>query len=380
MIEMSDNGIPVTIVNNNDLNKWPLDSNVIVELNDNPLQPFLDPIQATNIFGNSQDEPLVHFKLTHLVQSGEWILGASWAHVLGDAAAFIHFLNTLSCFYQQVEPLGPLPVFERRLWREDEADQSFLPLMKQQRDAKPTAEIFKVFLDDQITYDPVNLHFSSAQLTKLRILAGGKNITIQDTLTAYIILTLNTYCYFDNDERRILRTNTAVNYRGVSDAIGRKGQISNAVLMMLSDNFDDPYSLSNIATTIRRSINKSRDTKFLETWIATADGLMRKNIKDDKLIDMGLFPNEIVVNSNLRYDWANLVDFGYRDKCRFYTAWTGALYLRTFRLNPEQNGNEWLARDHDGAEISFRMEKELKEKFVNAWKADISNNFENVKT
>jgi hypothetical protein len=380
MIEMSDNGIPVTIVNNNYLNKWPLDSNVIVELNDNPLQPFLDPIPATNIFGNSQDEPLVHFKLTHLVQSGEWILGASWAHVLGDAAVFLHFLNTLSCFYQQVEPLGPLPVFERRLWREDEADQSFLPLMKQQRDAKPTAEIFKVFLDDQITYDPVNLHFSSAQLTKLRILAGGKNITKQDALTAYIILTLNTYCYFDKDERRILRTNTAVNYRGVSDAIGPKGQISNAVLMMLSDNFDDPYSLSNIATTIRRSINKSRNTKFLETWIATADGLMRRNMKDDKLIDMGLFPNEIVVNSNLRYDWANLFDLGYKDKCRFYTAWTGALYLRTFRLNPERNGDEWLARDHDGAEISFRMEKELKEKFVNAWKRDISENFENVKT
>jgi len=164
MIEMSDNGIPVTIVNNNDLNKWPLDSNVIVELNDNPLQPFLDPIQATNIFGNSQDEPLVHFKLTHLVQSGEWILGASWAHVLGDAAAFLHFLNTLSCFYQQVEPLGPLPVFERRLWREDDADQSFLSLVKQQSGAKPRPKIFKVCLDDPITYDPVNLRFSSAQL------------------------------------------------------------------------------------------------------------------------------------------------------------------------------------------------------------------------
>jgi hypothetical protein len=96
----------------------------IVELNYNPLQPFLDPIQATNILGNSQDEPLVHFKLTHLVQSGE------------------HFLNILSCFYQQVEPLEPLPVFERRLWREDEADQSFLLLMKQQSGAKPRPKIF----------------------------------------------------------------------------------------------------------------------------------------------------------------------------------------------------------------------------------------------
>jgi hypothetical protein len=99
-----------------------------------------------------------------------------------------------------------------------------------------------------------------------------------------------------------------------------------------------------------------------------------------KLIDMGLFPNEIVVNLNFRYDWANLLDFGYRDKCQFYTAWTAALYLRTFCLYPERNGNEWLARDHDEAEISFRMEKELKEKFVNAWREDIIEKFENVKT
>ncbi|CAF1428786.1 unnamed protein product [Didymodactylos carnosus] len=379
MIEMSDNPITVTLVINNDLNKWPLDSNVIVELNQNPLPAFLDEIQVTKVFDKSQDEPLVRIKLTHLIQSGEWVLGVSWSHVLGDAAAFLHFSNTLSCFYLQMEPRGPLPIFERRLWREDEADQSFLPLMKQQHDSKPTAEIIKAFLDDQITYDPVNLHFSGKQLSKLRILAGGNNVTIQDSLTAYIILTLNTYCYSNNDERRILRTNTAVNYRGVSDEIASKGQVSNAVLMMLSDNFDDPYSLSNIATTIRGSIKKSRDSKFLEAWIATADGLMRKNIKDDKSIDMGIFSNEIVVNSNLRYDWASLVDFGYTDKCRFYTAWTGALYLRIYRLNPEKNGNEWLPRDQDGAEVSFRMEKDLKEKFVDAWKRDIIEHFENVR-
>ncbi|CAF3889720.1 unnamed protein product, partial [Didymodactylos carnosus] len=70
MIEMSDNPITVTLVINNDLNKWPLDSNVIVELNQNPLPAFLDEIQVTKVFDKSQDEPLVRIKLTHLIQSG----------------------------------------------------------------------------------------------------------------------------------------------------------------------------------------------------------------------------------------------------------------------------------------------------------------------
>ena len=82
-------------------------------------------------------------KLTHLVQSGEWVMGVSWAHVLGDGAACLNFLSTISRLYQQMEPLEPLPVFERRLWREDEDDQSLVPMMKQLRDARPSGEMMK---------------------------------------------------------------------------------------------------------------------------------------------------------------------------------------------------------------------------------------------
>jgi hypothetical protein len=232
---------------------------------------------------------------------------------------------------------------------------------------------------DQEAYDQINLCFSGEQLRKLRNLASGDNITIQDALTAYIILTLNTYCYQNNDERHILRTNTSINFRGVSDSIASYGQVGNAVCMMLSDPFEDSYSLSNIAKTIRRSIIKSRDSKFLERMLATADDAMRKMIDNNRLADLGFVSNEIIVNSNLKYDWANLVDFGYTDKCRFYTGWSGSFYLRVFRLNSIYDGNEWLPRDRNGAEVIFRIEKELKEKFINVIKRDINENFENVK-
>ncbi|CAF3837062.1 unnamed protein product, partial [Adineta steineri] len=84
-IEMSDNPIPVTLVFDNDLNKWPRDSNVIVELSENVLSPYVDEIRVIDLADNSQDEPLVRLKLTHIVQSGEWVLGVSWSHILGDA-------------------------------------------------------------------------------------------------------------------------------------------------------------------------------------------------------------------------------------------------------------------------------------------------------
>jgi hypothetical protein len=278
-----------------------------------------------------------------------------------------------------MEPIKPLPIFERRLWREEDTNQLMLPLPKQFVYAQPIEEAIKTFFSHQSDYDPINLHFSGEQLTKLRTLAGGDNITIQDALTAYIILTLNTYCYKTNDERRILYTVTIINCHGVSDLISPYSECSNCLFMMLSDNFDDPYSLSSISKTIRQSIIKARDPKLLAPAIATVDGILRKNIKNNLTTNPTLIPNEFAVNSNFRYDWSSLVDFGYTDKCRFYTIWSGVLYARVFRLNPIKNENNWLPRDQNGAYVSFRMEKDLKEKFLNVWKQDILENFENVK-
>lgn len=379
MIEMCDNSIPIMFAKDNDLKEWPLCSNVIVERDNKVFATYIDQVQIGKLFIKPSDEPLVRLKLTHIVQSNEWVLGVSWYHLLGDAAACLHFSNTLSRLYQQLEPTQPLPIFERRIWREDEAKPSILPIAKQFLNAKPTGDISKVSSDQQQNYDPIYLRFSSEQLTTLQTLAGSDDVTVHDALTAYLILTLNTYCYRDNQERRILHTVTVVNLHGVSDSIAPQGEASNALFMMVSDDFEDPYSLSSISKTIRRSIVQARDPQLLEPAIATVDGLMRKNARAKHMADRRLLPNELAVNSNFKFDWANAVDFGYTDQCRFYTAGTRALYLRVFRLNPEKFGDTWLTRDRNGAEVSFRLERELIDKFMNAWKQDIVENFQNIK-
>ncbi|CAF3975897.1 unnamed protein product [Rotaria sordida] len=308
-IEMSDNPIPMNYTENNELTKWPNDLNIVLQLNKNPLTEFIDEVQTIKLVSDSLEEPLVYFKLTCIVQSGEWVLGISWEHVLGDAASCLHFLNTLSRIYQHLEPPEPSPVFERRLWRQDEADQTLLPIMKQLRDALSLKNMLKNFMSIQNMYDQVNLHFSGEQLDTIRELAGGNIVTIQDSLTAYIIVTLNTYCYRNDDGHLILRTNTTVNYRGVLDSIAPVGQVSNAIFMMLSNNFENPFSLTNVAKAIRSSIIRSRDPKFLESWLATADGLMKNITRENLTPNVGYFANEVTVNSNLRYDWVDLVDF-----------------------------------------------------------------------
>ncbi|UJR16634.1 hypothetical protein I4U23_003534 [Adineta vaga] len=377
-IEMCDNSIPITVSDNHDLIEWPFDANVIVEADNQLFQTFIDFVPVTKLLPNSFDEPLVRLKLTHIIQSNEWILGVSWYHALGDADACLRFSNTFSRFYQQMDPILPLPIFERRLWQEHEVQQSFLPIPKQFLTAQSNEEFVKTSHNLELDYEPINIHFSGEQLTQLKVLTGKTNVTIHDALIAYITLTLNKYCYKDNDERRILHTITVANYRGMDDSIAPRGEVSNALFMMLSDNFDDPYSFLNIAQTIRRSLLQLRDSKILANGIATIDRFMRDNAKSSKRANRQLTPNEIAINSNFRYDWADLVDFGYKDQCRFYTCGSRALYLRVFRLNPEKYENKWLPRDRNGAEVSFRLEKDKIEIFLNAFKRDINENFQNI--
>jgi hypothetical protein len=350
----------------------------VLDTTEKQLETFIDEVPTTKLLHGSPDEPLFRLKLTHLLQSGEWIMGTSWAHVLGDAFTCVKFLNTFSRFYQQLEPSEPLPIFERRLWHQENIDQSLLPRMRHLTDALSPEQTLEKIRAEQITHDQINIHFSGEQLVRLRALAGDSMLTIQDVMTAYIILTLNTQC-FENNDQLIRHTNTIVNFRGVSDSIAPLGLMANCTLPILSDNFEDPFSLTSIAKEIRRSIIRSRDPSYLQSLLATADKLMHDRAHDGRQVNVDHFIHGTINNSNYRYDWADLVDFGHVNKCRFYTDGTAPLLLRVFRLNPIYDGTQWIARDREGAEVAFRIEKKSKQKFIDACQRDIKENYARVK-
>lgn len=104
-------------------------------------------------------------------------------------------------------------------------------------------------------------------------------------------MTLNKSCYANNDERRISHAINVVNIRAISDSIAPLGEVSNALFMMLSDDFGDPYSLANFARTIRQSIVRLRQSKVLEAEIAKIDHLMQKNAQEKKKSYPQLVPN-----------------------------------------------------------------------------------------
>jgi hypothetical protein len=71
VIEMSDNPIPINYAENTELAVCPTNWDIVAELHQNPLVPFIDQVQVVKLIPGSQEEPLVRLKLTRLVQSGE---------------------------------------------------------------------------------------------------------------------------------------------------------------------------------------------------------------------------------------------------------------------------------------------------------------------
>lgn len=372
VIEMSDNGIPFSFVENEQLDQWPLSSNVLLDSTNEELPNFVDQIPTNKFIDGCADEPLFRMKLTRLLKSDQWILGISWAHVLGDACACIQFLHTFSRFYQGLPTLGSLPVFHRRLWHTASMNDVHLPMMKHLTESLTLEESLARAQEEEQIYEQINLHFHDDDLLQLRQLVDDRTLTIHDLLMAYIIITLNRFCSETNEDL-ILHTNIIINYRGVSDSIAPGNLIANCTLRMISEDFMDPYSLSSVARSIRQSIIRSRNPIFLEELLPTADHLMRHLASENRQVNVDHFPHGIVINSNYRFDWAHLVNLGFVNQCHFHTDGSAPLFLRVFRLNPI------LERDQLGAEVAFHIKKTMKEKFLDVYRNDIQEKFSQIK-
>lgn len=373
-IECSDQSIPFTFIENNQLEYWP-DLPVVID-DGKILEPFIDSIQY-----KPEIEPLLRLKLTHLIHSNEYIFGTSFSHTVGDADSNLHFLNDLSQIYQYLQPILPHPIFERILFEKEEPDFTFPIIKELSEQAEKREIILERITKEQTETEPINITFSFQQLKQLHNLIKNidPQLTIHDTLCAYIIILINKYLFTTTDEF-IENVRMVVNYRGsTSNSLIPKGHVANSFLLILSSNFPDDLSLSSIAKTIRQTIDQVRHDDFLKKYIIAGDILKKQLHKEGRLTFLWN-KNDLVINSNYKYDWTNQVNFGMINQCRFHTMGTFKFYCRIFQTNPIKNSDGTWTKDNGGAEISFRIPKgEGKEKILKAYVKDIEEHFSNFK-
>ena len=372
-IELSDKSIPFTYAEDDELDRWP-DLPILVD-DVTKIHPFIDSVRY-----KPEVEPLLRIKVTRLLRSDEVVLGTSFQHMVGDAQSNIHFLNDLSQIYQDLQPVLPRPVFERPLLNKKDADFSLLPQMKNFQNADKRESILARLSKEQTETDAVNISFSSEQLKKLHrlIVTINKELTIHDALCAYLVFLMNKHVLTNGNEC-IRRAYMYINYRGVNLSLTPEGYVANAIIQPLSCDFSDPLSLISIAETIRQLIKTTREEEFLRKRVTLSNILMRQVIKEGRA-NFVWDKDEVVFNSNHKYDWANQVNFGMKNQCRFHTTGIFKYYFRIFQLNPVRNENGNWIKDNGGVEVAFRIPKgEKKEKFLKGLNEDFNEDFINVK-
>lgn len=257
------------------------------------LSPLLSqlPPDATIVNGSAS---LVRFKITTF--KDRTCLAVSWHHTLGDAVALCRFMQTLSLFYQSVEPDFSPPTFDKHQYRTPEPSTSsdFLPLMPHLWVSYPFDELEAKYAEACEDLGNLRWRFHEHHLHALHSMlsADGEGyLSWHDCLTAYIVTLLNR-----SMPRPIRMVTNVANFRRVEAHYIASNVAGNVIQNIPTGTL--PFHMRDIAIAVRESIVRCRNRIFLEDWMAVASDIMLATANAGKSFFFASRPGVMTVNSN----------------------------------------------------------------------------------
>ncbi|KAG0705325.1 hypothetical protein DFH29DRAFT_1077723 [Suillus ampliporus] len=301
---------------------------------------------------------LVRFKITTF--KDRTCLGVSWHHTLGDAVALCRFMQTLSRFYQRVEPVFTPPTFDKHEYRTPQPSVSsdFLPLMPHLWVSYPFNELEAKYAEACEDLRNLRWRFHEHHLHALHSMLSANEegyLSLHDCLTAYMVALLNR-----SMARPIRMVTNAANSRRVEAHYIASNVAGNVIQNILTGTL--PSHMRGIATAVRESIVRCRDEMFLEDWMAAASDLMLTTANAGKSFFFASRPDVMTVNSNVTIDWCD-AHFGFPDSSSFFTTGSLKFYFRPFKSNPTLCDGTWRPRN-GSVDISMGVPREMKSKLL----------------
>lgn len=438
-IQLTNDGIPVTVVDDFETSSWPFTnvggSACFTHQMNTDYSEVLPSAEGwtSNIPTSSvidQDEPLVRFKLTRLHKTGELVYTCSWLHALGkpgppsllcilytqlqlgDGATNILFLIYLAHFYRGSDTGHlPSPSFQKPFFPPPPSDPAsrdmHLPLMKHIRDAQ-SFEIFSMAIMESIqTSVPINITFHPKHLRTLveKAVAGSPNpgsarISRTNAMFAYLIYAYNSVLAQIEPEREMIDTvvNT-IDYRG-SHPLTPPALFGNTAITMACPSFTLPdlldsasphshdryfkQTLAIIAHSIDAGSARLADPTFLDAHLRFHHDLCNQTYQKNLFQNiLPSTPREMTFNSCFSVNFRQGGDFDDRDphnagsaRLRFHTVGIMENYVRIFGPNPTPRGDgKWDFELEGGAEAAFSIKKHLVEGFKSKVQRDMEQNF-----
>ncbi|KAG2124575.1 hypothetical protein BD769DRAFT_1467840 [Suillus cothurnatus] len=301
---------------------------------------------------------LVRFKITSF--KDRTCLAVSWHHTLGDAVALCRFMQTLSLFYQRVQPDFSPPTFDKHQYRTPGPSTSseFLPLMPHLWASYPFDELEAKYAEACEDLANLRWRFHEHHLHALHSMLSVNEenyVSWHDCLTAYIVTLLNR-----SMPRPIRMVTNVANFRRVEAHYIASNVAGNVIQNIPSGTL--PSHMSGIAIAVRESIVRCRDGMFLEDWMAVASDIMLATANAGKSFFFASRPGVMSINSNVAIDWCD-AHFGFPDSSSFFTTGSLKFYFRPFKSNPTLHDGTWRPRK-GSVDVSMGVPRVLKAKLL----------------
>lgn len=278
----------------------------------------------------------------------------------GDAVALCRFMQTLSLFYQRVEPDFSPPTFDKHQYRTPEPSTSsdFLPLMPHLWVSYPFGELETKYAEACEDLGNLRWRFHEHHLHALHSMLSADEegyLSWHDCLTAYIVTLLNR-----SMPRPIRMVTNVANFRRVEAHYIASDVAGNVIQNIPTGTL--PSHMRGIAISVRESIVRCRDRMFLDDWMAVASDIMLATANAGKSFFFTSRPGVMTVNSNVAIDWCG-AHFGFPDSSSFFTTGSLKFYFRPFKSNPTLCDGTWRPRK-GSVDLSMGVPRVLKAKLL----------------
>ncbi|KAI0090100.1 hypothetical protein BDY19DRAFT_888071 [Irpex rosettiformis] len=372
-ILLTNDGVPVTVVERDDRTEVPSDS--IVQ------SPWTltNGVNIVKYLDYGLTEPVMNVTIIRFTKTGSTSIGLSAMHFMGDGFVILHFARTLSQYYQGLELLDPPPSYNHErvsLESVDTTAYAGMPFpgvkhvysMRETMPHNKPGRIVPVQLTLRIEGSQIKQAHAVAQ-AQIREKDPTAFLSRQDVLVALLVYSLS---HAEPDISPIQSITSLT--RGMASTPSHT--IGNALLWIPTEPARDFVSetIATIALRVRQSLAKARDPGYITAFNAVHAQKLEAIGNAELGRDLIMRPGDMVINSTWKFDWTS-AHFGYPGQTRFYhTLINGPRFVKFFRPNPTLlPDGTWKPSSPDDVEINLFLPNEVKERFKEIISQEVKN-------
>ncbi|BEJ12478.1 hypothetical protein CspHIS471_0209380 [Cutaneotrichosporon sp. HIS471] len=354
-ISLTESPIPFSTQTTEDEYPYPT-KNVIQE----SLGSYAPPLRD-DFFVPGADAPQVAVRLSTLA-NGNSVLGINWGHVLGDAAAFSRFLEDVSLFYNmgRFADLGDdMPTFAPHVTIPLAGEKTLKDYHLDLLEPMGVPEVFKGYSDATTAGEFFTVRLSRRELAHITASrTAGEHCSDGDMLSGWWIGVL------ERAGRRVDRAVQTINYRSwhqgdrafprnLATLVANVAQMREIPVPSPTQGQKPAIRARTVARAIRGGMQELKnDREVMLKWLGNAAYEIGRASHEGKTFCLVPRPGGVVINSNMRYDWA--IKFG-QPGADYHTDVCLTNFLRVFLANAAP-GQEAAPVGERDVELAFRVE------------------------